>query len=170
MRVTQKKLEANRRNAQKSTGPKTAMGKLISSRNATKHGLYAHDLILDSPALTEHKKVWDKLIESLYDEFSPLSRYEERLIHDIAQNIWLTRRAIDAESKLITKIMENFYNSPPDCDTSEIILSCFLGSERISRYEAALSQLLSQTIKQLVNHQRNQEAKILAKLWLAILK
>jgi hypothetical protein len=42
MPVSQKQLLANRRNAQKSTGPKTALGKFRSSRNALKQGLYSH--------------------------------------------------------------------------------------------------------------------------------
>ena len=37
--VSQRKLEANRRNAQKSTGPKSAAGKKKVSHNALKHGL-----------------------------------------------------------------------------------------------------------------------------------
>jgi hypothetical protein len=37
--ATEKQLAANRANAQKSTGPKTAAGRLKSSRNAFRHGL-----------------------------------------------------------------------------------------------------------------------------------
>jgi hypothetical protein len=37
--ATEKQIAANRANAQKSTGPKTAAGKLTSSRNAYRHGL-----------------------------------------------------------------------------------------------------------------------------------
>jgi hypothetical protein len=37
--ATEKQILANRRNAQKSTGPKTAAGRLKSSRNAFRHGL-----------------------------------------------------------------------------------------------------------------------------------
>ena len=37
--ATEKQIAANRANAQKSTGPKTAAGKLKSSRNAYRHGL-----------------------------------------------------------------------------------------------------------------------------------
>lgn len=39
--VSQRKLEANRRNAQKSTGPRTEEGKAISSRNGWKTGLHS---------------------------------------------------------------------------------------------------------------------------------
>ena len=37
--ATEKQIAANRNNAQKSTGPKTAAGRLKSSRNAYRHGL-----------------------------------------------------------------------------------------------------------------------------------
>ena len=39
--TTQRQIEANRRNAGKSTGPRTAAGKAIASRNATRHAMTA---------------------------------------------------------------------------------------------------------------------------------
>src|SRR4051794_5646293 len=44
--VSDKKCAANRRNAGKSTGPRTDAGKLVSSRNAVTHGLFCRDLVL----------------------------------------------------------------------------------------------------------------------------
>lgn len=44
--LTEKALEARRKNAQKSTGPRTEEGKRRSSRNAWKHGLYSQSFIL----------------------------------------------------------------------------------------------------------------------------
>ena len=41
-----RKRQANRVNALKSTGPKTAEGKAVSSRNATKHGLTAQSAVV----------------------------------------------------------------------------------------------------------------------------
>ena len=41
-----RKTEANRRNAQKSTGPKTEAGKASSARNAATHHLFCQDLLL----------------------------------------------------------------------------------------------------------------------------
>ena len=43
--ATEKQINANRQNAQKSTGPKTAEGKAAVSQNAVKHGLFAQSLI-----------------------------------------------------------------------------------------------------------------------------
>lgn len=45
-RTSVKKREANRRNAQLSTGPKTERGKAWSRRNAVKHGLLASTLLI----------------------------------------------------------------------------------------------------------------------------
>ncbi len=42
MPVSERKLIANRLNAKKSTGPKTPLGKLRSSRNSMTHGHYSH--------------------------------------------------------------------------------------------------------------------------------
>ena len=44
--ISNKKLEANRRNALKSTGPKTKEGKLFASQNALKHGLNAEKFLV----------------------------------------------------------------------------------------------------------------------------
>lgn len=38
-RMTEKQLTANRRNALRSTGPRTAKGRAVSRMNAMKHGI-----------------------------------------------------------------------------------------------------------------------------------
>jgi len=38
--ASQKQIDANRRNAERSTGPRTPEGKAIVKNNALKHGLY----------------------------------------------------------------------------------------------------------------------------------
>jgi hypothetical protein len=43
--VSVRKIEANRLNALKATGPKTTRGKSYSRRNATKHGLLAREIV-----------------------------------------------------------------------------------------------------------------------------
>ena len=55
MKISTSKLVANRANASKSTGPRSAQGKLISSENATRHGLASSsglDFDLQSPMLS----------------------------------------------------------------------------------------------------------------------
>jgi hypothetical protein len=50
--ATEKQIAANRANAQRSTGPRTAAGKLKSSRNAYRHGL-SSPMPLDLPSAAE---------------------------------------------------------------------------------------------------------------------
>ena len=61
MVVSAAKLEANRRNAQKSTGPRTEEGKDRSKLNAVKHGMRAETLVLldeDPQALEDRRAAW----------------------------------------------------------------------------------------------------------------
>ncbi len=58
-----KQIEANRRNAQKSTGPKTNEGKEVSRLNVLKHGLLAEMLLLPD----ENVEAFEQLREGLYD-------------------------------------------------------------------------------------------------------
>ena len=44
--VSLRKVESNRRNSQKSTGPKTATGKKRVSRNAVRHGFFSKFLLI----------------------------------------------------------------------------------------------------------------------------
>ncbi|MEO7145146.1 MAG: hypothetical protein ABI165_16740, partial [Bryobacteraceae bacterium] len=60
-------LDANRANAQFSTGPKTEAGKDASKNNAFKHGLTSKQIVLRS----EDPEAFDQLRTGLIDEFSP---------------------------------------------------------------------------------------------------
>ena len=64
-KATLEQLQANRRNAQLSTGPKTPEGKATSSRNALKTGLTGKAVLLpsDDAALYEQKPLGDREIE-----------------------------------------------------------------------------------------------------------
>jgi len=64
--TTQARINANRLNAQKSTGPKTAKGKAAASQNALKHGLSAsHDAII-----TETQEDYDLHREALLTDLA----------------------------------------------------------------------------------------------------
>ena len=53
--ATQRQIEANRRNAQKSTGPSSVEGRAVSRSNAVKTGIYAKSMIIpgEDPAQLE---------------------------------------------------------------------------------------------------------------------
>jgi hypothetical protein len=80
--ISDRKLEANRKNAQKSTGPKTEAGKERSSRNAVKHGMWSER---DTPLYgEEHQDFLLKLaaLREYYEPKGPLEEFEvERIAH-----------------------------------------------------------------------------------------
>ena len=51
--ASQKQIEANRKNASRSTGPKSAEGKAAVARNALKHGLAGHGVILPDETIDQ---------------------------------------------------------------------------------------------------------------------
>jgi hypothetical protein len=61
--ATEKQLRANRENAKKSTGPKTAGGRARSSRNALSHGL-SRPLTLDAGAAAKARRIRQMLVVS----------------------------------------------------------------------------------------------------------
>jgi hypothetical protein len=72
-RTTEKMNEANRANAQLSTGPVTDAGKARSSQNARVHGLCSKQLFV---ADDEESKILDSLQSSLEAELKPVGEME----------------------------------------------------------------------------------------------
>ena len=106
MSVSAKQLAANRRNAQKSTGPRTPEGKTVAGRNALTHGLTAGDVVIDSPRLRENRADYTRLVESLFAELKPRGLFQEQLVLKIANCLWRQRRAINAERALISRNLD----------------------------------------------------------------
>src|ERR1700722_14620910 len=72
-----RKIESNRRNAKKSTGPKTSRGKARSSWNSTRHGLLSKKV----PDIEgQGKKQFARLLTSLRLDLEPIGTLEELLV------------------------------------------------------------------------------------------
>jgi len=77
--VSEKQRIANRRNAKKSTGPKTSRGKKTSSRNATTHGLTAKSWLNE-----EESSLYNNLLEAFHEEYNPKTTTETLLVERLA--------------------------------------------------------------------------------------
>ena len=84
---------ANRINALKSTGPKTAAGRAKSRMNALKYGLTAKQLII----FDEKEKDLSDLITDLFEDYQPVGAREEELTRQLAR-ISQTGRCIGART------------------------------------------------------------------------
>ncbi len=89
--------EANRRNAAKSTGPRTAGGKAASAHNARQHGLSGGFSIL---AHEDHHE-FQQLLTGYRTEWKPKSLDESFLVEQMAQARWTLARARRIESHLM---------------------------------------------------------------------
>jgi hypothetical protein len=90
--ISERKLNANRLNAKKSTGPKTPRGQANSRRNALKHGLFARHS-LEFWLLGEDSQEYDDLLNGLCKQYQPVGKAEELEVERIAQCWWKLKRA-----------------------------------------------------------------------------
>ena len=101
--VSKKKREANRRNAQLSTGPKTEAGKNHSRRNAVKHGVLASALLVTKGGGAEDAAEFEELLSDLNRDLSPVGRLEKMMVEKIAVCSWRQKRALRYEALLIRR-------------------------------------------------------------------
>jgi len=78
--MTEAALEANRRNATKSTGPRTPAGKLIAASNSLKHGLYS---LKNFDNFIAHHNQALAVATNLIEQFNPVTPTEVLLVHQL---------------------------------------------------------------------------------------
>jgi hypothetical protein len=81
-------IEANRQNAQRSTGPRTADGKARTASNAIAHGLTGKQLVLPN----ESPQDFDAFRVGMLSELNPHGELEGALAEKIIADLWRLRR------------------------------------------------------------------------------
>ena len=169
--ATQAQIIANRRNAQKSTGPRTTRGKAAVSQNAVKHGLSTHQTVIASESQAE----FDLYRRQFFDELAPQTPVESMLADRIVTLSWRLKRVgrfqnqtIDALNtpappSPLTKLRESLFkdldktqirppNSDPDLALGRLAIKDFSNGrvlERLLIYERRLEHSLYKTIVEL---------------------
>jgi hypothetical protein len=103
--VSIRKIEANRRNAQHSTGPRTDAGKRASRMNALKHGLLANEVVITRGDYKEDEEAFTQLLRELREQFTPVgpaSRVVEKLVRYETSN----DRELDRALKRLERMQE----------------------------------------------------------------
>jgi hypothetical protein len=95
-----KQIEANRRNALKSTGPTTPEGKERSRRNAIRHGLTAETVI----AALEDAEDYEAFEAAVIADYDAESAVERELVLRLASVLWRLRRATGIETALFESV------------------------------------------------------------------
>jgi hypothetical protein len=101
--TSMRKIEANRRNAQRSTGPRTAKGKNVVKRNALKHGLLSKEVVILAGDGKESRAEYCELHAQLREAFAPVGIVEELEVERIAVGYWPYRRLLRHETGQIRR-------------------------------------------------------------------
>ena len=105
---TLRQIEANRRNAQKSTGPTSVTSKAVSSMNNLKTGIHAKSLVLPSESLAD----LEQLTEECYLHYHPANPEQRFYVDDLIRCEWTLRRLDNAETQTWQHQNHDIYRDP----------------------------------------------------------
>lgn len=133
------RIAANRRNARKSTGPRTADGKSRSRWNALQHGLLAKRLFTRNES---ERATFDNLLENLREDWQPEGTLEEMLLEKIAIGYYRLHVVYGYEAEYARSSAE-----------------FFLSIDRTGRYATSINRQLSQDMIQFERLQRQRKGE-----------
>ena len=108
--VTEAMEKANQQNSQKSTGPKTAQGKLNSRGNGFRHGLFGRELCPWAEELDEDAADYQRFGRRYRDAFQVRDEVEALLVADMARTQWRLERLLRAETACLAWQRRRFAN------------------------------------------------------------
>jgi hypothetical protein len=125
------RINANRANAKKSTGPRTLAGKAVSRANACRHGMRAKVIFVMHG---EDRKEYNELFKGLCSSFNPRTRDAQIQVKNMTNAYWRLDRLKGIESALF---------SARQIDTSEI--------DRVYRWQTSMENACYKAGKALAN-------------------
>jgi len=141
MSASPARIQANRANAELSTGPRTPAGKLRSSLNALRHGLTSKMVLLPGDDL----QAYNTFQRAFFADLKPKGELEQQLAYTLAITQWrLNRCRAFEESVLATRTLH-----PADPDANAKLTRDQIDSiARLSLYESRLNRIFQTTLKQ----------------------
>lgn len=148
--ASEAQIAANRLNAQKSTGPKTAQGKAAVARNPLRHGMTAETVVL----FDELEAEFEAFHKGLISDLRPRGTTECSLVERIAILGWRLRRASRAEAAMINaeaeyrqeRIAVDGRHRSRRLDASMIFDRLGHDMSRLTRYEVAVERQLNRAM------------------------
>jgi hypothetical protein len=146
--TSEARIAANRRNAAKSTGPRTEAGKAAARRNALRHGLTAEQIVMFDENTEDFVAFHDELRVTL----DPADAVEEMLAERIVLCAWRLRRASRTETELYAAMTRR--EGSWRCEhLGEAFRACDGALKTLSRYETALDRALEKAYTMLERRQ-----------------
>jgi len=173
-----RKIESNRQNSKKSTGPKTEKGKKMVSTNAIKHGFFSKFLLIQHPDGKESQAEYNDFYAEVRKQFQPVDFLEELWTEKISVWSWRLRRLIRCESGQISRALaghnyeirlsktndatelesESSSSSELNAITDHLFLPEREELDKLLRYEAIINRQLNHAIGELERLQLRRKA------------
>jgi hypothetical protein len=170
--ISDRKLAANRRNAQLSTGPRTAHGKARAAMNSSKHEILSRAplaLSLVIPKLEGRRATaqFRAMMVALIADRDPVGAVELLMVQEIAGCAWRLRRLLKFENRtafLKSVEWKEDCEDDPELESNQVLEKTGLNElslpdpddvTMITRYESALKRHLFRAIDQLERMQRS---------------
>jgi hypothetical protein len=144
---SEKRLAANRANAQKSTGPRTLVGKIASAQNSVKHGLRSKIYFENQPKKlhlcpeesnhpAESGTTYATFEQEFREELQPRTILQKSLFPQIVTLAWRLRRLPHTEQEIFARLASQPESAPqPDTTPQSLAVS------RINPFENAESKI-----------------------------
>jgi len=155
--VSERQMAANRRNAQSSTGPRTAEGKARSRLNAWKHGLSGHTIVVGP------EQQFQIFHDDLLNSFSPTNPVEAVFVNRFIVAAWHSERIL----RIQTGYFENRFevcnpaltgsrqHTSDDAKLAYVFMASTSGLDLLARYDARHELALQRALRNLVTLRKN---------------
>ncbi|MBS1827378.1 MAG: hypothetical protein JST93_18830 [Acidobacteria bacterium] len=136
---SQSQIDANRANAQHSTGPRSDAGKATVSQNATRHGLSSKYL----PLSEAERPLFEELEADLRQRINPAGALQESIFMELAAGVW-KRSVVNRLISEATTTTESLFEDEP----SDRV-------RKLQRHKADQDRAVNRAMRQLKELQTN---------------
>ena len=143
--ATDRQIAANRKNAEKCTGPRTEAGKAISAQNAFKTGLDANSELIRF----ESREDYEALTTEYYAGYHPATPAQRFLVDTLIKSEWLSRRYMTIDAA----IFERELNTTKSDSLGVVFLRSSQTFARVDRRINSAQRNFQQALKQLLQLQ-----------------
>jgi len=160
---TQQQINANRQNAQHSTGATSPAGKQKSALNSVTHGFTGQCVVLPEAELEPYRR----FSEGLAKELAPVGVNEEALVYSIIDNRWRMYQIANMEAAMYALGFLNNASKFPNESAERAAAMCRLITleekqkelDRLHRYESRLNRQANKDLQQLNQLQATRKAE-----------
>ena len=148
--VSPRRIAANRANARKSTGPRTAAGKKRVSRNALKHGLCAQ---FGARLPGECEATFNIFVAELEEDLHPATLMQRALFPQIANVMWRLERLPQAQADIFQEELSKTGKRGQTLSAAQLLAKRFSDDKNngfilLDRYERGLRNALLRLLRE----------------------